>query len=495
MTRKTVELSIALSRGAGRPLARQLEDHIRQAIRHGSLKPSALLPSTRDLAEQLGISRPTVIEAYAQLAAEGFVAMRQGARPRVAATDLGVARKARARAPAELPPRFDLRPATPDLHSFPRRAWLKATRRALRSMRPRELGYDARHGTQALRQALANYLGRVRSVVADPSQIVVTSGFAQGRQLFCKALVAMGNKRLAVEDPSYTSWRFAASAGLEIIPIQVDDKGIDVGRLSKSNADGVLVTPTHQSPTGSVLSGERRSKLLIWLNSKKRFALEDDYDAEFRFDRGSVGAIQGLAPERVVYAGTASKMLAPGLRIGWLVVPDAMREAILSEHRLADYGAPRIEQNTLATFIDDGDLDRHLRRMRRIYRDRRKALIAAIEEFLPEATIEGISAGLHAAVSLRDCIAEKAVSDEAARRGVRIEFMSDWYVRKQDRPSTILIGYAQSDGPTLRAGIRILAEVIHATARHQDGTRRSRATAPGASARPKRPSCKTTEAK
>src|SRR5688572_12719747 len=268
MALKTVELLIPLSREAGRPLARQIEDHVRQAIRGGSLKPLALLPSTRDLAAQLGISRPTVVEAYSQLASEGFVALRQGARPRVAESVMGKSPKDRALSSAEVLPRYDFRPSTPDLHSFPRKAWLKATRKALESMRPRELGYDARHGTQALRQSLAAYLGRVRSVVADPSQIIVTSGYAQGRQLFCRALAAMGGKRLAVEDPSYTSWRFAASAGLAIVPIQVDKEGINVGRLGKSNADGALVTPTHQSPTGFVLSGERRGELLNWLRSK-----------------------------------------------------------------------------------------------------------------------------------------------------------------------------------------------------------------------------------
>jgi GntR family transcriptional regulator / MocR family aminotransferase len=478
MARETVELLISLRRGAGRPLVRQLQDHLRQAIRSGSLKPRAVLPSTRDLAGQLGISRPTVVEAYAQLASEGFVVLRQGARPYVAESAIVESQKERAHSSGEVLPRHDFRPATPDLRSFPRKAWLKATRKALQSMRPQEFGYDARHGTQTLRRSLAAYLGRVRSVIAHPSQIVVTCGYAQGRQLFCRALAAMGGKRLAVEDPSYTSWSFATSAGLDIVPIQVDEEGIDVGRLAKSSADGVLVTPTHQSPTGSVLSGERRGELLNWLRSKKRFALEDDYDAEFRYDRGPVGALQGLAPERVVYAGTASKTLAPGLRIGWLVVPEAMREAILSEHRLADYGSPRIDQNALATFIDDGDLDRHLRRMRLIYRERRNALVAAIGEYLPEASIDGISAGLHAVVSLPERLAEQAVSTEVARRGVQIEFMSKWYVRKQDRPSTLLIGYAQSEGSTLRAGIRILADAIHsvgrATAQHRRKSSRTK---------------------
>jgi GntR family transcriptional regulator/MocR family aminotransferase len=332
-------------------------------------------------------------------------------------------------------------------------------------MRARDFGYEERHGTQALRQSLAAYLGRVRSVVAEPSQIVVTSGYQQGRQLFCRALSAMGGKRLAVEDPSYASWRFADGTGLRIVPVEVDGHGIDVERLCRSKADGVLVTPTHQSPTGVVLSGARRVQLIDWLRSGKRFALEDDYDAEFRYDRGPVGALQGLAPEHVVYAGTVSKTLAPGLRIGWLVVPAAMREAILSEHRLADYGAPRIDQNALATFIDDGDLDRHLRRMRLVYRARRNALIAAVDEYLPEASIDGIAAGLHAVVRLPDRIEEAAVATEIARRGVRIEFMSSWTARKQDRPSTLLIGYAQSDESALRVGMRIVADAIRSVGR------------------------------
>ena len=471
MTRETVELLIPLSRGVGRPLGRQLEDHIRQAIRNGSLKPRALLPSTRDLAGQLGISRPTVVDAYSQLASEGFVALRQGARPRVAESVIGESQKDRAHSSTEVLPRYDFRPATPDLRSFPRKAWLKATRKALESMRPQEFGYDARHGTLALRQSLAAYLGRVRSVVADPSQIIVTSGYAQGRQLFCRALAAMGGKRLAVEDPSYTSWRFAASAGLVVVPIEVDGEGINVGGLSKSNADGVLVDSHPPKSDGMCVVRREARRTSPLAEIEKVLCTGRRLRRRVSLRPRSGGALQGLAPERVVYAGTASKTLAPALRIGWLVVPEAMREAILSEHRLADHGAPRIEQNALATFINDGDLDRHLRRMRLIYRDRRNALVSAIDEFLPEASIEGISAGLHAVVSLPVSIDEQAISSEVARRGVHVEFMSKWYVRKKDRPSTILIGYAQSDGSTLRAGIRILADAIHsvggATARRR----------------------------
>jgi GntR family transcriptional regulator/MocR family aminotransferase len=265
-----------------------------------------------------------------------------------------------------------------------------------------------------------------------------------------------------VEDPSYTHWEFVQAAGLEIIPIPVDEEGIDVDRLASSKADAVLLTPTHQSPTGYPLSGGRRAALLDWLRSRKTFALEDDYDAEFRYDRAPVGALQGLVPERIMYAGTVSKTLAPGMRIGWLVVPDAMRESVLYQHRAADHGAPRIDQNALASFIAEGDLDRHLRRMRLVYRKRRDALVSALETYLPDARIDGIAAGLHAAVTLPRKVAERAILAEAARRGVEMEFMSHWYIDRRERPSTMLLGYAQSPESSIRAGVRIIAETLNA---------------------------------
>jgi GntR family transcriptional regulator/MocR family aminotransferase len=400
LTSSTVELLIPLSRGNGTTLGRQIENHLRDGIRNGTLKSHSILPSTRDLAGQLKISRPIVVDAYAQLASEGFLILRQGARPRVADhVKIGVTVD-RARPSVEIPPRYDFRPAIPDLQSFPRKAWLRATRKALDRMKPHELGYDARHGTETLRHALAEYLGRVRGVVADPSHFVVTSGYAQSRSLFCRAVGMMGGKHLAVENPSYTQWEFATAAGLKLVPIAVDENGVDVKALTASKADAIIVTPTHQSPTGHALSGERRTELLSWLKARGAFALEDDYDAEFRYDRAPIGALQGLAPDRIVYSGTVSKTLSPGMRIGWLVVPEQIREAVLFQHRVADHGAPRIDQNALAFLIADGEFDRHLRRVRLVYRKRRDALISALETYLPEASVGGIAAGLHAAVAL-----------------------------------------------------------------------------------------------
>lgn len=462
LTSDTVELLVPLARSRARTLGRQIEDYLRDRIRNGALKPRTMLPSTRDLADQLGISRPIVVEAYAQLASEGFVLTKPGTRPRVAALFETRTQTARAAASVEVAPRYDFRPAIPDLQSFPRNAWLRAMRKALDGMRAQELGYDARHGTPALRDALAEYLGRVRGVVADPSQIVVTSGYAQSRTLFCRAIVMLGAKRLAIESPSYAERSFAKIAGLELIGIPVDENGVDVEALAASKADAVIVTPTHQSPTGYALSGARRAALLSWLQSRRAFALEDDYDAEFRYDRAPIGALQGLAPDRIVYSGTVSKTLAPGMRIGWLVVPEDLREAILFQHRAADHGAPRIDQNALAFLIADGEFDRHLRHMRLVYRKRRDALVSALEKYLPEAAVSGIAAGLHATATLPRRIPERAIAVEAARRGVCFEFMSDYYLDAKRRNTTLLLGYAQSSEENIRSGVRILAETIKA---------------------------------
>ena len=227
-------------------------------------------------------------------------------------------------------------------------------------------------------------------------------------------------------------------------------------------ADAVLLTPAHQFPTGVVLSGERRVSLLSWLRRRDAIAIEDDYDAEYRYDRAPVGALQGLDPEHIIYAGTASKTLAPALRMGWLVVPQRLLEAVRTEQRLADYGCPRIEQHTLAAFIESGEFDRHLRRMRTLYRSRRDALVKALAVEIPEAEVSGIAAGLHATVRLPGRHDEQAIRDAAARRGVALEFLSEHYVGPQDGPATLLLGYARHPESALRAGVRALAAAVRA---------------------------------
>lgn len=460
MTSYPLDLLVPLTRDGTRSLAVQIEEELRCAIRLGKLRAGSLIPSTRDLARQLGVSRPLVVEAYAQLAAEGYLALRQGARPRVSASIVTRPAKSAEAITAASPPRYDFLPAFPDLSAFPRERWLKAYRTALTRMPSDDLGYRDRHGSAVLRRVLADYLGRVRGVVAEPDQIVVTSGYEQGRSLACRALHAAGARRIAVEDPSYTEWEPVRRAGLDILPIGVDEQGLRTDDLKASLADAVMVTPAHQFPTAVVMSGERRVTLLAWLNERDAYALEDDYDAEYRYDRIPTGALQGLAADRVIYAGTVSKTLAPALRLGWLVVPHHLLDAVQHEQRLTDYGPPRIDQHALAEFISTGEFDRHLRRMRGLYRLRRDALVAALAEELPQARVDGIAAGLHAAVRLPADYDEAAIRRETARHGIALEFLSDHCVGPPAGPPTLLIGYGRNSESVIRSGVRALAKAI-----------------------------------
>jgi GntR family transcriptional regulator / MocR family aminotransferase len=462
LTSRPIELLLEVKREDPRNLSVQIEDQLRSAIRAGTLAAGALLPSTRELAFQLGISRPVVIDAYSQLAAEGFLKLKQGAAPRVLAVVEHRAVRNGRTVVAERPPLYNFLPAIPDLSSFPRAEWQRAYRDALAGMYDDDFGYRDTYGTERLCHALVEYLGRVRGVVAEPEQVLITSGFSQGRGLASRVLYAMGARRLAVEDPGYSEWDAVKGAGLEIVPIPVDDEGIRVDLLEAAAPDAVLLTPAHQYPTGVVLSGERRTALVAWLRSRNAFAIEDDYDAEFRYDRAPIRALQGLDPEHVVYAGTASKMLAPALRLGWLVAPRSMLPALQLEKRVADSGSSRIEQQALAAFIERGDLDRHLRRTRVRYGRRRAALVAALAAELPEAKVYGIAAGLHATVVLPTGDDERAILAEAGRRGVALEIMSGQRLSDWNGPPTLMLGYGRCTEATIEAGIRELARAIRA---------------------------------
>jgi GntR family transcriptional regulator/MocR family aminotransferase len=462
-TSQPIELLLSVTRDGSPTLGAQIEDKLRRAIREGTLKAGTRVPSTRDLARQLDVSRRVVVDAYAQLAAEGYLALRQGSRPRVSETALrsGVAAPEPAGPPR--PPRFDFRPRAPDVSSFPRTAWLRSLREALAEITNAELGYGDPRGVEALRSALADYLGRVRGVVADPARVVVTSGYSQGQGIVCRVLAARGARRIAFENPSHAEQRrIAARAGLEIVPVAVDKAGIRVEELERADVDAVVLTPAHQHPTGAVLAGDRRTALLAWLRARGAIAIEDDYDAEYRYDRAAVRALQGREPDRIVYAGSASKTLAPALRLGWLVVPPSLLDAVTDEKDLADCGTARIEQQAFANFLARGELDRHLRRMRARYRRRRDLLVEALADALPEATVRGIAAGLHATVELPDGYDEQAILQQARRRRIDLTTMGDFWVQPGCGPPTLLLGYAQVSEHAIPAGVRELAEAARA---------------------------------
>ncbi len=463
-TSQPIELLLSVNRDGPRTLGGQIEDKLRRAIRDGALRPDARVPSTRDLARQLGVSRRVVVDAYAQLAAEGYLSLRQGTRPRVSASAAIAGERLTTAAPPAHRSRFDFRPSVPDVSTFPRAAWLRSLRHALATITDAELGYGDPRGVLGLRVALADYLGRVRGVVADPEHVIVTNGYTQGLGLVCEALASAGATRIALEDPSNPEDALvAARAGLEAVCISVDEAGTRIEDLRQARADAVVLTPAHQHPTGVVLTGERRTALLAWLRERGAIAIEDDYDAEYRYDRAAVGALQGLDPDRVVYAGSASKTLAPALRIGWLVVPPALLEAVVREKELADRGTARIEQHAFADFLTRGELDRHLRRMRARYRARRDALIDALADALPEATISGVAAGLHVTVRLLDGDDEGAIREQALLRSIEVETMSEFRPHAADQPPALVLGYAQMPEPAIRAGVRELAEAVRAS--------------------------------
>jgi GntR family transcriptional regulator/MocR family aminotransferase len=326
-------LLVELTRADGASLHEQLEQSLRDQVRSGRLAPGVRLPSSRALAAELGISRGVVLEAYAQLTAEGYLTASQGAPTRVAMVSSGE----RERPPVEATSlgsraRHDFDPGVPDLVSFPRADWLRSLRAALRDAPFDALGQGDPRGAAELRNALMAYLGRARGAAPEPEHTIICAGFTQGFAVLCRALRMRGLERLAVETPGWPQHRLIAeAAGLEPVGIPVDEHGLDVSELAASGCEAVVLTPAHQFPTGVVLSSERRAGLLEWAEDEDALIIEDDYDSELRYDRDAVGALQGLAPERIAYIGSASKRLGPGLRLGWVLSPSWMSGALTYE--------------------------------------------------------------------------------------------------------------------------------------------------------------------
>lgn len=457
-------LLVELDRGDDAPLHEQIERSIREGIRAGRLPAGSRLPSTRSLAAELGISRGVVSEAYGQLAAEGYLLAGQGAPTRVART----VRVPASREPAppllpSLPHRLD--PGLPDLAGFPRDRWLRSLRAAWRQAPLDAVDYPDPRGVPALREALAEYLGRVRGAAADPEQLIVCTGFAQGLSLIARWLRGRGAERIAIEDPGWHTHRLIAEqAGLVVVPIPCDSEGLRVEELERSNASAVVVTPAHQFPTGRVLSSERRSALIEWAERGEHLIVEDDFDAELRYDRARVGCLQGLAPERVAYVGSASKRLAPGMRLGWMLAPSWLGWPLISVKAIEDRGSEAIGQLALADFIARGELDRHLRRMRVRYQRRREALLEALRRHIPEARIEEGAAGLFELALLPEGVKEAALVAAAADRGVGLEGLALHRFAATGPPGLVL-GFAAMPEATIEKSVRILAEALATSGR------------------------------
>jgi GntR family transcriptional regulator/MocR family aminotransferase len=434
-------LGIGLGRDpAARGLRAGLERALREAIQTGQLQPGMRLPSSRALALDLGIARNTVADAYGQLVAEGWLAARQGAGTSVAG-HAAPPPAAPQRATAAARVRYDLRPGRPDLALFPRTAWLAAARRALVAAPYDALGYGDPRGRAELREELAGYLARVRGVRVTPDRIVVCSGFVQALALLGRVQRERGVHTLAVEAYGHLLHRdVAASAGLRLAPLAVDATGAVVDGLWSAGV--VLLTPAHQFPLGVPLAPERRRRAVEWAIDTDGLIIEDDYDGEFRYDRQAVGAMQALAPEHVVYAGTASKSLAPGLRLGWLVLPAHLVEPIAQAKLMADVHTGALDQLTLAELIRCGTYDRHIRRCRLVYQRRRERLVAALRRRVPEAHVAGVAAGLQALVALPEGQAEAAAVAAAAERGLAVEGLSAFAISPGEHAPALVVGYA-----------------------------------------------------
>jgi DNA-binding transcriptional MocR family regulator len=474
-----LDLHVTLDRGAGR-LSTQLADRLRDAVRTGRLAPGARLPSTRDLADALGVSRGVAVAAYEQLVAEGFVVSRQGdgtrvvpvpvASPSPAPESEAHRRALRLAAGTEAGPAdppgiaYDLRPGKPDLASFPRDRWTAALRDVLREVPHAVLTYPDPAGVGELRAELAAYLARVRAAaVPDAGAVVITAGVAQMLATVPRILIEEGHRLLAVEDPlGHHQIPMLRATGISLAGVPVDEEGIDVAALARTRARAVLVTPAHQFPTGVVLSPRRRSALIEWARTVDALIIEDDYDGEFRYDRDPVGCLQGLAPERVLLAGSVSKALSPALRLGWAVAPPWLAVRLRAARALYDLGSPVLDQLVLARLIAAGGYARHLRQMRRRYRLRRDAFGAALADRLPQVRVHGVSAGLHAYVELPESCDETAMVARAGELGVLVEGVTPMRLRRRGRPAFVA-GYARVPEHHLTTAVGLLATAVEQT--------------------------------
>ena len=391
----------------------------------GRLSSGSRLPAARSLAADLGISRNTVAAAYAELAAEGWLESRVGAGTWVSDQAPGAVAVPSSRS-AVSAPLIELRGGIPDATRFPRREWVAAARGAILNASAADLGYPDPAGVAGLRSALAEYLARTRGVAALASTVVVGHGFGDLLVLVCRALRDRGARGVAVEEYGHERHRrLIAAAGLQPVPIPVDDDGADVTVLDSApgsaRPSAVLLTPAHQFPVGVPLSAQRRRWLVDWAQRSGALILEDDYDGEFRYDRRSVGALQALAPDRVVYLGTSSKAGAPSMGLAWAVPPTWILPDVLEQRELSGGQPSALHQLALARFLASHEYDRGVRRLRAHYRARRARLEQVVADELPGCQVTGLAAGLQCLLRLPRDADEKRVEQEAARRGLRVE--------------------------------------------------------------------------
>jgi GntR family transcriptional regulator / MocR family aminotransferase len=460
---------IAVDKASDVSLIRQIYEQIRQSILRGELQAGERLPPTREVARDLHISRNVVLEAYDQLLAEGYIESRQGSGTYVSSGAVLQAASQR-----EAPARretgsidsnkncIDFRPGVPALDSFPRKLWGQLMQRVCMETPSALFGYDSPAGRIELRSALSRYLLRTRGVHCQPDQILITSGAAQAFFLLAQVL-RFAEKGIVAEDPwtNQLHKQFSAVTAL-VYPVPVDENGMRTDLLPDQIHPGsVYVTPSHQFPLGGTLPIQRRIQLVEFARARDCYIIEDDYDSEFRYEGIPVSSLQGLDPERVVYVGTMSKILSPALRCGYLVLPWSLVEACQQAKQLTDLHSPTLDQLALAHFINEGHLERHVLKMKKLYRKRRECLLSSLNRYFADrVTVWGASTGLHIAVEFHDMVLTEECLAEMNRRGVRVYPVEQHTMQKGKHLNKIMLGYANLSQEEIEEGISRIKSVM-----------------------------------
>jgi GntR family transcriptional regulator/MocR family aminotransferase len=439
------EILLHIDRAHPETLAAQVRAGLRDAIRLGRLPAGTRLPASRVLADDLGVSRGVVVDAYAQLAAEGFLVTRPGSGTLVSdAAGLTPAHSSwwhrRGQQHQRLwQPEIDLRPAGPDPALFPRSQAARTMTEVFRRLPAAEFSYTGPWGVAALRRQLESHLGRLRAAMAPADGIVVVTGRTQALTVIARTLAAAGYDQVAVEDPGDPRHRHLLQAhGLKPVPVPVDDQGLDVSVLAASGCRAVLASPGCQFPTGAVMSAARRARMLEWAVASRALIIEDDLHADFHFERPALACLQGMRPEQVILIGSVSMTLAPAMRLGWIVPPPQLLRAIAETKRDDDFGTPVMEQHALASWLESGQYDRHVRHARRSYAMRRAALSRQLGQRFPGWPQHGTPAGLEILLELPGSLSDGHVAAHARQQGLGVTPLTPMRVRAAGPPGLVL---------------------------------------------------------